>query len=94
MEHALNTSGDPYLQTPEDDLSLIALYGWDIAIALSLPLLSAMFALFCCLKLKKKSKGQSCQLVNARPLVLDSHVGVHASVTIKGGGVASKDKTV
>lgn len=92
MEHVLNTDGDPYLQTPEDDLSVIALYGWDVAIVLSLPfLVPAVLALFFRFMSKKRAR-QSSEILNSRQLVLDSQVGVHARVTIKGG--SSKDKTV
>eukprot|EP00884_Botryococcus_braunii_P009348 jgi/Botrbrau1/18414/Bobra.0072s0007.1 len=43
VEHALNTSGDPYLRTPEDDLSVFVLFGMDVGAALSIIVLLPLF---------------------------------------------------
>ncbi len=86
MEHVLNTGGEPYLQTPEDQISVFALYGLDVAGILSIGPLLLIIGVT--LWLRRGGAGSQGKMPVERslaqpPLVAPGHVsGVTATFTI------------
>jgi hypothetical protein len=90
VEHVLNTSGDSYMSTPEDDLSLFVLYGWDVAAAFSFILL-VLFGAVVLLWNRFKNRTRSNRgLSNAQQPLYPAYSGVTARINL-AASAKSKD---